>query len=868
MSKFEITEVQIDNYNDTNNQLNKFDGGLNIVCGPNEIGKSTLMNFIKNIFIRKNDAKGYVQCSVDNKEFSLRAEKNKIKDNEMFLNKINAFNYNTGFIIDLDDLMFAKKADAEELINVISDSSGNAVNTKQAEYENYIYGKKQRFPLTSKNAESTAFKKQFEDLKKLSNLIKELQDKESEYDEVCTKIDILNNEIKKISNKGNCAEIIIKKNEISGKIKNIKINSELLKNKSDFESIREEYGALNSSKQRYDEIIKKLEENKEKFSEKLKELNCLEVFSREDVEKFNLSSEIYKSGKNLAEEYRNLKQKISDAEKTIEANSGRIGELEFEATSILHQLESLNISNIDEYKTNKDMLESYRNNYSDLLNKARHSETVNTKSAKRYNEMFLLLFLSAFFATGGTLILNWNTPMRYPLITLILISVVGISTSFMERISRKNNAGNNRYNKELDSQAKEIVKLCKKCNFTLAKGDNFLVKIGSFVQNMNDKISEYKIIEKDLLNARISLQREKDNSEERKRIFDDLNKEFAELNKKTDKFLSENNIKNIENYQDVYDLIKELKALNNEILAQQEEAENYDKNLENFVKNINNFTEKNGLNNIQGLNKYDYEKFDSVLAEIRKVLDASISEESILNDLNSNLKDLDESLLSVPEDVKNELLGADNNLLISLENSLKEKQEIKGKYIQQKEDLEKVTELVALKNKKNIELNSLNEGLKKLMQKEIIFNIIKAAKEKFNESQPNLISAKKYLSRITDNKYSEIDIDNHTISGDKAPEKDWDKLSRGTKEQLYLALRLGFASNYSKDINGNDNDIPDLPLIIDDAFVNFDEKRTISILKCLEDFSVSNQVLYFTCHSNMVKNILKKENIKHNMIEL
>ena len=91
------------------------------------------MSLCENSCIFKSYAKGYIKCIVDDNEFNLRAEKNKIKENSKFLKNINGYTYNTGFIIDLDDLMFAKKADSEELINTVTDSSGNAVNIKKAE---------------------------------------------------------------------------------------------------------------------------------------------------------------------------------------------------------------------------------------------------------------------------------------------------------------------------------------------------------------------------------------------------------------------------------------------------------------------------------------------------------------------------------------------------------------------------------------------------------------------------------------------------------------------------------------------------------------------------------------------------------------
>lgn len=39
----------------------------------------------------------------------------------------------------------------------------------------------------------------------------------------------------------------------------------------------------------------------------------------------------------------------------------------------------------------------------------------------------------------------------------------------------------------------------------------------------------------------------------------------------------------------------------------------------------------------------------------------------------------------------------------------------------------------------------------------------------------------------------------------------------------------------------------DLPLLIDDAFVHFDQKRTTQSLYLLEQLSKEQQVIFFTC---------------------
>jgi uncharacterized protein YhaN len=69
-------------------------------------------------------------------------------------------------------------------------------------------------------------------------------------------------------------------------------------------------------------------------------------------------------------------------------------------------------------------------------------------------------------------------------------------------------------------------------------------------------------------------------------------------------------------------------------------------------------------------------------------------------------------------------------------------------------------------------------------------------------------------------------------------------LSRGTMEQLYLALRLALASEF-----------PDpgvkLPLILDDVLVNFSGSRRAAAAEAIASISARVQVIAFTCHPEM-----------------
>jgi uncharacterized protein YhaN len=75
------------------------------------------------------------------------------------------------------------------------------------------------------------------------------------------------------------------------------------------------------------------------------------------------------------------------------------------------------------------------------------------------------------------------------------------------------------------------------------------------------------------------------------------------------------------------------------------------------------------------------------------------------------------------------------------------------------------------------------------------------------------------------------------LGGYKSPTQ----LSEGTREQLYLAIRLAFILDYCR------RNEP-LPLVMDDVMVKFDEDRLRATLEVLAECSQFTQVLLLTCH--------------------
>jgi len=70
-------------------------------------------------------------------------------------------------------------------------------------------------------------------------------------------------------------------------------------------------------------------------------------------------------------------------------------------------------------------------------------------------------------------------------------------------------------------------------------------------------------------------------------------------------------------------------------------------------------------------------------------------------------------------------------------------------------------------------------------------------------------------------------------------------LSRGTAEQLYLAMRIALVRDYA-------NHVGPLPVVFDDVFVNFDPGRTRLTIRAVRELAETHQVLLFTCHPHLV----------------
>ncbi|MFM9059776.1 MAG: AAA family ATPase [Planctomycetaceae bacterium] len=117
---------------------------------------------------------------------------------------------------------------------------------------------------------------------------------------------------------------------------------------------------------------------------------------------------------------------------------------------------------------------------------------------------------------------------------------------------------------------------------------------------------------------------------------------------------------------------------------------------------------------------------------------------------------------------------------------------------------------------------------------------------------PVLREAARWLARLTGGRYPSITtaIDEAKLEVHEADGAVWnpERLSRGTREQVFLALRLALI----RDLGRHD---VSLPVVMDDALVNFDDGRARLAARVLVEFvaeqGAGRQMLVLTCHEHV-----------------
>ncbi len=158
---------------------------------------------------------------------------------------------------------------------------------------------------------------------------------------------------------------------------------------------------------------------------------------------------------------------------------------------------------------------------------------------------------------------------------------------------------------------------------------------------------------------------------------------------------------------------------------------------------------------------------------------------------------------------------------------------------------------------KQLELNAVEQRLSQALQRwrvlAVTGSVLESLKEDYERNrQPEaLLEASDYLRRLTGGRYTRVwtpwGEDVLRIDDESGGSLGVERLSRGTREQLFLSLRLAIASLYSRRGAA-------MPLVLDDVLVNFDADRSSRAATVLRDFAAEgHQLLVFTCHEHIAQ---------------
>lgn len=246
-------------------------------------------------------------------------------------------------------------------------------------------------------------------------------------------------------------------------------------------------------------------------------------------------------------------------------------------------------------------------------------------------------------------------------------------------------------------------------------------------------------------------------------------------------------------------------------------------------------TKKYLLDKILGENTIDSLTKEIQNYNIVKIPLENISEERILYEIDSCIQNINDNKVS--------LKGLQENI------------NILGEKISR---LNVVEEEIQRKLKYKFELESNIQSLQLALDtiEEISLDIHRQFAPSINRKVSELIN------RITAGKYNNVKISDTLDINIECPSTgrlvNINSLSGGTIDQLYFSLRFGIINSMTEE---------NLPLILDDCFIQYDDNRLSNIIQLIHNISKERQVILFTCQDREER-VLKQLGLNYNYIHL
>ncbi|OEF99047.1 hypothetical protein BHF71_02355 [Vulcanibacillus modesticaldus] len=256
-----------------------------------------------------------------------------------------------------------------------------------------------------------------------------------------------------------------------------------------------------------------------------------------------------------------------------------------------------------------------------------------------------------------------------------------------------------------------------------------------------------------------------------------------------------------------------------------------------------------------------YEQYQMLTAEKQQLLLAiksSCKNESQYKQLLNDLQRWERGdLVNKIEDLNQEL----RERLQEIKNISEEKGQLQNQLREMEEDFT----LSELNQKYAVLVSELSNKVKEWLAYSLAKHTLEKTMKVYEmEKQPQVLQrASEYFACMTDNQYvkvlAPIESNSLEVIRNDGVRFQPQFLSRGTIEQLFLAMRFALVGEFAKQMV--------LPIILDDIFVNFDSHRLANAIKTLEKLSADHQIILFTCHPH-ISSLIKQTTTEGNLIKL
>jgi uncharacterized protein YhaN len=215
-----------------------------------------------------------------------------------------------------------------------------------------------------------------------------------------------------------------------------------------------------------------------------------------------------------------------------------------------------------------------------------------------------------------------------------------------------------------------------------------------------------------------------------------------------------------------------------------------------------------------------------------------------INDLCRQLADPDPAMHANADQAQNDL----EDLNAALQSNARRE----GELLSELRGFESDEESDRLVQQRDVLLGQLSQAAHQWKVVTLAEHLLAEARRRYeNERKPAIIrTAQEVFANLTAGRYRQIvaplGSDTIEVVEEGKSRKRPENLSRGTREQLFLALRFGLIRELNQQA-------PRLPVAVDEVLVNFDPGRAMRAATELVKLARTNQLLVFTCHPPTVE---------------